>query len=261
MADTPPFPIVGRRILLVEDDATAAYAIARMLAWTRRWTLEVAATADAALARLDQGGIDAVLLDLNLPDSRGTATVATVAGRFPEVPIVVITSSYGGEDEALRQGADDYISKSDLETRSLERSLTFAIARSLSEPSARSRSNSRRAEDVIDRLTAALEATSEALFILGAEGRCWGANGAFARLLGVDRLAVLDGAIDDRVALDRLDAWQEARRSALEAGTAAVVVGFTGPDPRTRTVRLTRHEDRTGAPFLVGTVDGEAPAA
>lgn len=72
---------------------------------------------------------DVVLLDLNLPDSRGMATLTELAKTFPEVPIVV-WSGIGEAAEAIRMGADEFILKGtggDIEV--VRRALTSAIAR------------------------------------------------------------------------------------------------------------------------------------
>jgi DNA-binding NarL/FixJ family response regulator/HPt (histidine-containing phosphotransfer) domain-containing protein len=64
----------------------------------------------SALERLARGGVQAVLLDLGLPDSRGMEGLARVREKAPEVAVVVLT---GSEDptlvrHALGAGAQDY---------------------------------------------------------------------------------------------------------------------------------------------------------
>lgn len=44
----------------------------------------------AGLQRLAPGGIDIVLLDLNLPDSRGLETFVKLHAEVPDVPVVVL---------------------------------------------------------------------------------------------------------------------------------------------------------------------------
>ena len=53
--------------------------------------LETSSTLADGLARLKQGRIDAVLLDLNLPDSLGLTTFLRVQPKAPQIPVVVIT--------------------------------------------------------------------------------------------------------------------------------------------------------------------------
>jgi two-component system cell cycle response regulator len=86
---------------------------------------------EAGLRRLEEGGIDAVLLDLSLPDSFGIETFLTAHMQAPQLPFVVLT---GLDDqslavEAVRQGAQDFIVKGKLDGPSLARSLYYAVER------------------------------------------------------------------------------------------------------------------------------------
>jgi signal transduction histidine kinase len=72
-----------------------------------------------------------VLLDLNLPDSRGPETFRKVLEKAPDVPVVILS---GQEDEtlamkAIHQGVQDYLVKGDMTSRNLERSMRYAIER------------------------------------------------------------------------------------------------------------------------------------
>jgi signal transduction histidine kinase len=74
---------------------------------------------------------DIVLLDLGLPDSAGLATFAKVHAAHPRLPIIVLT---GNEDtamavEAVREGAQDYISKNQLNSKLLCTAIRYAIER------------------------------------------------------------------------------------------------------------------------------------
>lgn len=84
-----------------------------------------------ALRRLRQGGIDVLLLDLNLPDSRGLATFERTHAFAPDVPIVVLA---GIEDETVgvrtvQAGAQDYLVKGQVDGHVLIRSLRYAVER------------------------------------------------------------------------------------------------------------------------------------
>ncbi len=72
-----------------------------------------------------------VLLDLNLPDSRGADTYRKVLEQAPDVPVVILS---GQDDEALamnalHQGVQDYLVKGDMTSRQLERAMRYAIER------------------------------------------------------------------------------------------------------------------------------------
>jgi signal transduction histidine kinase len=121
------------RVLLVEDDPTQAFLIQTLIAEQDPgvFSIEIVGTLGAALVRLAEGGSEAVLLDLTLPDSQGLATVERVRRQPPEVPIVVLT---GREDctigmEAVKRGAQDYVSKNGASGELLVRTLNYAIER------------------------------------------------------------------------------------------------------------------------------------
>lgn len=87
------------------------------------------------LERLTKIETDVVLLDLNLPDSRGFVTFTKTRAQAPEVPIVILT---GIPDEklalkAVREGAQDYLIKSHIDSDLLIRTIRYAIERKYSE--------------------------------------------------------------------------------------------------------------------------------
>jgi signal transduction histidine kinase len=122
-----------RQILLIEDNPGDARLIVEMLREVDRapGRLEWVGTLGAGLARLAAESADVILLDLSLPDSQGLATFAAVHQRFPETPVVVLS---GLADEqvaltAVREGAQDYLVKGQVEGATLVRALAYAIER------------------------------------------------------------------------------------------------------------------------------------
>ena len=93
------------------------------------------AEAVAQLAARDDGGFDAMLLDLSLPDSRGIETVRRALQQAPDLPVLVLT---GAEDEAagteaVRLGAQDYLVKGNVDARLVSRAIRYAIQRKRAE--------------------------------------------------------------------------------------------------------------------------------
>jgi two-component system cell cycle sensor histidine kinase/response regulator CckA len=126
-----------QRLLLVEDDDDAALLVGAMLAEAGGPHLEIERVESlrAALDRLSRGGIDAVLLDLGLPDSRGAETARRLCGTHPDVPVVILT---GQDDEAiglkaLQHGAQDCLIKGRVDGRLLERAVRYSIQRKAAE--------------------------------------------------------------------------------------------------------------------------------
>jgi signal transduction histidine kinase len=84
-----------------------------------------------ALRLLAKGGVDIVLLDMGLPDGHGLDTVRRARAVAPGVPLIVLT---GLDDEALaaeamKEGAQDYLIKGEIENRALPRALRHSIER------------------------------------------------------------------------------------------------------------------------------------
>jgi PAS domain S-box-containing protein len=126
------------RVLLIEDNPVDARLIQIALADLGKaptegplFHLKCANLLSTGVECLAEGGIDVVLLDLSLPDSQGDDTVAKVRVQAPNVPIVVMTVR---DDEALavktvRQGAQDYLVKGQVDRRILTRAIRYAIER------------------------------------------------------------------------------------------------------------------------------------
>ena len=84
-----------------------------------------------ALQRLARGGIDILLLDLGLPDSPIESTLPKVMAAGYDLPVIVLTLLDDLElaVDAVRQGAQDYLLKSDINGASLLRAIRSAIER------------------------------------------------------------------------------------------------------------------------------------
>lgn len=102
-------------VLLVEHDAADARAIRREFAQAtgRLFILHWVTRLDDAMKQLEKGGVDAVLLNLTLPDSQGLATLERVT-RFATEAMVLILASAATEESARRaveHGAREYFIK------------------------------------------------------------------------------------------------------------------------------------------------------
>jgi signal transduction histidine kinase len=119
------------KVLLVEDSAADARLLRKFLATVTHVELSHVECLSAALSRLRENDFDAILLDLSLPDSRGINTVKQVHNLAPKSPILVLT---GLDDEetaiaALREGAQDYLVKGEIQRTWLVRAIHYAIER------------------------------------------------------------------------------------------------------------------------------------
>lgn len=122
------------KVLLVESDREYLEILRDRLSDVRPGDgidIEWAGELGQALARLGQGGIDAVLLDLELPDSQGMVTFDRTHAFAPDVPVIVLTNL---DDEelwvnAVQGGAQDYLLKDEVEAAVLARAVRHAIER------------------------------------------------------------------------------------------------------------------------------------
>jgi signal transduction histidine kinase len=120
-------------VLLIEDNKGFAYFIRDVL--TRqsrgRFVLKESATLEQALDILKHEDVDVILLDLGLPDSVGFSTFVRTRAGAPHVPVIVLTVM---DDDALairamRQGAQDYLVKEQIDRNLLVRSIRYAMER------------------------------------------------------------------------------------------------------------------------------------
>jgi len=116
------------RLLLVEDGEADARYVGYL---TDGWgDVTHVSRVDAACVALREGDPELVLLDLGLPDASGLDALVRIRAEAPDLPVVVLTG-HGPEmvTDALRLGAQDFLSKDGLDEVSLLRSVVFALER------------------------------------------------------------------------------------------------------------------------------------
>ncbi|MFN6535939.1 MAG: ATP-binding protein [Nostoc sp. EkiNYC01] len=121
------------KILLIEDNLASARLLQEFLmqAQSQEFNLVHVKRLGEALQELSQCNYDVILLDLTLPDSEGLLSLPPLIGQAPSTPIVVLTNTNDEElaIEAVRQGAQDYLVKRQVNVDVLVRSLRYAIER------------------------------------------------------------------------------------------------------------------------------------
>ena len=147
------------RVLLVEDSPDDARLIHVLLG--KATEADVIITHEdrlaKGLARLERDRFDVVLLDFSLPDSFGLDTFLRVHQTAPKVPVIVLTSLDDDElaAHAVREGAQDYLVKREVDTRLLVRSIRYAIARQTADDALR---------DSEERYALAVEGANDGVF-------------------------------------------------------------------------------------------------
>jgi signal transduction histidine kinase len=121
-----------KTLLIIEDNPGDARLLREMFNDGSRSTeLAIAGTMSDAERHLSENSVDIILLDLGLPDAHGLEAVRRAHAAARNAPLVVLT---GLDDEAvaaqtLREGAQDYLIKGQIEARGLLRALRYAIER------------------------------------------------------------------------------------------------------------------------------------
>lgn len=123
------------RVLVVEDNPADAGIVCDFFEPHRHEpataVVETVERLSSALARLAERAFDVILLDLSLPDARGLEGLTALTAAHPDVPVVVMT---GLTDErvaleAMKAGAQDYLSKGVDGGHVVRRAVRYAIER------------------------------------------------------------------------------------------------------------------------------------
>lgn len=140
-----------KNVLLIEDDPSAARELRKVLKELSGsdFAMEYA-DQRRGLKRLEEGGVDLILLDL--PGEDGLNTFLKVKAEASRVPVVVLSDVEQETTalEAVKQGATDYILKGGIDGRALVQSMRHAI-------------ELRRAEEALKDVTTRLEAATSRL--------------------------------------------------------------------------------------------------
>src|ERR1700722_16009301 len=167
------------KILLVEDEPGFAQRIKAMLDQASGGVFEVETVGhfNEGLARLAQGGLDLMLVDLALPDGAGIANIDGAHAVDQRVPVIVL----GAVDdeavalEAVHQGAQEYLVKSQLNPQLLGRAIRYAIERQHAE--AALHEAERKYRGIFEHIV-------EGIFQTTPDGHYLSANSALARIYG-----------------------------------------------------------------------------
>jgi signal transduction histidine kinase len=120
------------QVLLIEDNPGDADLI-RLRLVEANSDVEVKSVdrLSTGLESLAEAQPSLVLLDLNLPDSRGAETFRKILSKAPGVPIVILSGQDDEElaNKALHQGAQDYLVKGGFDAKDLARAMRYAIER------------------------------------------------------------------------------------------------------------------------------------
>ncbi len=201
------------RVLLVEDNPDDAELIRVLLGKSDDPTFIVSHEDRLAggLDRLRREPFDVVLLDFSLPDSLGLDTFLSVHQTAPRMPVIVLTSLDDDElaARAVREGAQDYLVKREVDTRLLVRSIRYAVARQIADDALR---------DSEERYALAVEGANDGLFDWDLRSDSIYFSPRWKKMLGYDENQIAPSPREwfDRVHPDDVPSFQRSLRSHLD---------------------------------------------
>ncbi|HXG69072.1 MAG TPA: response regulator transcription factor [Gemmatimonadaceae bacterium] len=100
------------KILVIEDDPTVGQFVKRGFE-EQRWGVDLVANGDDGEARATAEEYDVVILDMRLPGKSGAQVLHDLRSRGFERPVLILTAqdAVDAKVDALRAGADDYVTK------------------------------------------------------------------------------------------------------------------------------------------------------
>ncbi len=173
------------RLLLVEDNPGDADLICDEFAsLPGRFDIVCATGLEKALVVLESTDVDAVILDLNLPDSTGIDTLRRIRRVRDDVAVIVTSGGgYGAIREmVLEEGALDFASKTAPAAASIARSALYAIER-------------HRVQGHEGRFGALTAHNPDSVVVVDAHGIVLFANDAALQLFGRRRAEFVGGAL------------------------------------------------------------------
>jgi two-component system cell cycle sensor histidine kinase/response regulator CckA len=129
-----PFRKFAINVLLLVEDSEDDILITQRKLFKTNMSLKdfiVAKNLTDALKLIKEKSVDVILLDINLPESKGLNSLDAIRATYSG--IVIVVTSLDDEStaiEAIHHGADDYLIKSEMNEHTLGRAILYSIERS-----------------------------------------------------------------------------------------------------------------------------------
>src|SRR6267154_1894479 len=167
------------KILLIENDADSTRHIKDLLRQGRGAEFELTSVAEleSGLARLADTRFDLVLMDLLLPDGGGLGNINRLQAEAPRVPVIVLghLDDEAVALEAVHEGAQDYLVRSQLNPQFLSRAIRYAVERERADAALL---------EAEEKYRGIFEHIVEGIFQTSPDGQYLSANSALARIYG-----------------------------------------------------------------------------
>ncbi len=114
-------------LLVVDDEKTQREGLRTIL--EDQYDVYIAEDAESAIGLMEAEPFDVLLTDYKMPKEDGLVLIVR-AKNLPKPPVCILMTAYGSEDiavEAMKHGADDYISKGGMLLEDLEKKISRAL--------------------------------------------------------------------------------------------------------------------------------------
>ena len=167
-------------VLLIEDNSGDAQLIKEKLSSASSPAcihLEWVKCLQKGLDYLKTNPMDAILVELSLPDSNGLDTLQRVLNFVPQIPVIVMTRLINEETEtkALQAGAQDFLVKDQVDGRLLVRVIQYGVQRKQIET---------QLADALEFNKRIVTSSPVGIFTYRRSGECLSVNAAAARMVG-----------------------------------------------------------------------------
>ena len=100
-----------RRILVAEDNDSNFILMGYLI--KKHYEVIRAINGIDAVEKVEQGGIDMVLMDLKMPEMDGLQATRIIKEKYPDMPIIALTANAFSSDreQAFEAGCDEFLSK------------------------------------------------------------------------------------------------------------------------------------------------------
>lgn len=201
------------KILLVEDNPGDVELMKEMLyeSKARSSTIIEAGSLEQVIIELQENDFDIILLDLGLPDSAGLMTLTDVLKYARKIPIVVLTGldDEGLAVEAIRKGAEDYLTKNNMDVDVLLRVLRYAIERKRVREALRA--SEKKYRNLVDEI-------HDGIYNSDTDGNLTFANNALCSLLGYEENELIGMPISMLIMPDARDKFIALYKETIRTG-------------------------------------------
>ncbi|HEX9208860.1 MAG TPA: response regulator, partial [Steroidobacteraceae bacterium] len=209
-------------VLLVSAEAADHAAVRAAVEGVRGqpYRLETVGTLADALTTIKAGHVDAVVLDLNLPDSLGVTTFLRLQPKATSIPIVTLVAEQDEDlgKQTVDRGALDYLVRGHVTAQLVDKVLRYATERTHTLKALKA--SEQRYRELFQNVTAGVFQTT-------GDGKFMAANPALVRMLGYDsedELLAVDVAKDVYADPGHRDDWVRCMSEHGEVRNAELVL-------------------------------------